>query len=105
MAHPYLTRRAQIIGFFAILVVFGTTCAVFLRSPIVAISAAAGAAVLLALAAYYQIRIGPRISQIPRTAPWPPNSFRGWFGVFMFVLAIVGMALIVLWSVLHGHKI
>jgi hypothetical protein len=105
MAHPYLTRRAQIIGFFSILLVFGTAWAVFLRSPVVAVSAAAGAAVLLALAIYSQIRFGPRIGEVPKSAPWPPNSFYGWFGVFMFVLAIIGMVLVVLWSLLHGYKI
>jgi hypothetical protein len=102
MAHPYLTRRAQIIGFFSILLVFGTAWAVFLRLPVLAVSAAAGAAVLLALA---QIRFGPRISEVPKSAPWPPNSFYGWFGVFMFILAIIGMVLVVLWSLLHGYKI
>jgi len=105
MAHPYLTRRAQIIGFFGILLVFGAASAVVLRSPVVAVSAGTGAAVLLALAIYSQIRFGPRISEVPRSAPWPPNSFHGWLGVFMFVLAIMGMILIVLWRVLHGYKI
>ena len=105
MAHPYLTRRAQIIGFFGILLVFGTAWAVVLRSLVVAVTAGAGAAVLLALAVYSQIRFGPRISEVPRSAPWPPNSFHGWFGVFMFVLAAIGMALVALWSLLHGYKI
>jgi hypothetical protein len=105
MAHPYLTRRAQIIGFFGIMLVFGTAWAVVLRSPVLAVCAAAGATVLLALAIYSQIRFGPRISEVPRSAPWPPNFFHGWFGVFMFVLAIIGMILIVLWRVLHGYKI
>jgi hypothetical protein len=105
MVHPYLTRRAQIMGFFGILLVFGMAWAIFLRSPVVAVSAAAGAVVLLALAIYSQIRFGPRISEGPRSAPWPPNSFRGRFGVFMFVLAIVGMILIVFLRILHGYKI
>jgi hypothetical protein len=105
MAHPYLTRRAQIIGFFSILLVFATAWGVVVRSPVVAVFAGVGAAVLLALAIYSQIRFGPRISEVPRRAPWPPNSFHGWFGVFMFVLAIIGMILIVLWRVLHGYKI
>jgi hypothetical protein len=105
MAHPYLTRHAQIIGFCGILLVFGSAWAVFLRLPVVAVSAAAGAAILLALAIYSQIRFGPCISDVPRSSPWPPNSFRGWFGVFMFILAIGGMVLIALFRILHGYKI
>jgi hypothetical protein len=105
MPHPYLTRRAQITGFLAILLVFGTGWAVVASSPVIAVSAAAGAAVLLAFAIYTQIRFGPRISEVPRAAPWPPNSFQGWFGVFMFAVAIIGMVLVVLWWVLHGYEI
>ena len=59
-----------------------------------------------AFAAFCLVRAyRPRISDVPKTAPWPPTSFQGWFGVFMFVLAVIGMALVVLWSLLHGHKI
>jgi hypothetical protein len=63
--------------------VFGTVWAVVLRSPAFAISGAAAAAVLLALAVYCQIRFGPYISEVPKTVPWPPNSFQGWFGLFI----------------------
>ena len=105
MAHPYLTRRAQIIGFFSILLVFATAWGVVVRSPVIAVFAGVGVAVLLALAIYSQIRFGPRISEVPKSVPWPPNSFHGWFGVFMFILAIIGMVFVVLWSLLHGYKI
>jgi hypothetical protein len=105
MPHPYLTRRAQIFGFFAILLLIGTALAVALGFTVIAISAAAAAAVLLALAISSQIRFGPRISEVPKAAPWPPSSFRGWFGVFMFVVAIIAMILIMVLRVLHGYKI
>jgi hypothetical protein len=82
MSHPYLTRCAQITVVFAILLVFGTVWAVVLRSPAFAISGAAAAAVLLALAA-----------------------FQGWLGLFMFIVAVIGMVVIVLWHVLHGYRI
>src|SRR4029453_6454782 len=98
MPHPYLTRRAEIFGFFAILLLIGTTLAVALGLTVIVVSAAAAAAVLLALAIFNQIRFDPRISEVPTTAPWPPNSFRGWFGVFMFVVAIIAMIVI---TVLH----
>jgi hypothetical protein len=41
---------------------------------VIAVSAAAAAAVLLALAISSQIRFGPRISEVPKTAPSPPAA-------------------------------
>ena len=105
MSHPYLTRRAEIAGFFAILLLVGTVCAVVLGSRVVAVSAGVAAAVLLAVVIYHQIRFGPRISEVQRTVPWPPNSFRGRFGVFLFIFAVIGMLVVVLWQVLRGYKI
>jgi hypothetical protein len=105
MPHPYLTRRAEIIGFVAVMLLIGASCAFYFRLHVVALAALLAGAVAFAFAIYSQIRFGPRISEVPRTAPWPPNSLRGWFGVFMFVLAIIGMGLVVLWRVLHGYTI
>src|SRR5262249_20152830 len=105
MPHPYLTRHAEIIGFVAVILLISAGCAFYLRLPVVAAAALLAGAVAFGLAVYSQIRFGPPISKVPRTGPLPPNSFRGWFGLFMFVLAIIGMGLVVFWRVLHGHKI
>jgi hypothetical protein len=61
--------------------------------------------VLLAFAVYSQLRFGPPISAVPKSAPWPPNSFHGWFGVFMFVVVIILMALMIVWRLFRGNKI
>jgi hypothetical protein len=101
MAHPYVTRRARTLGLFAFLLLIGAGFGVARGLPVVAFSAAITGSVLLAFAVYTQIRFGPRISEVPRTAPWPPQSFHGWFDVFMFVVAVIGMLVIVLWHVLR----
>lgn len=105
MPHPYLTRRAEIIGFIAVVLVIAAGCAFYFRLPVVGVAALLAAAVAFGLAVYSQIQFGPRISEVRRTAPWPPNSVLGWFGVFMFVLAIIGIGFVVFWHVLHAHKI
>jgi len=105
MPHPYLSRRAEIIGFVAVLLLIGAGCAFYFRLLVTALAALLAGAVAFVFAVYCQIRFGPRFSEVPRAAPWPPNSLRGWFGVFMFLLAIIGMGLVVLWHVLRGYKI
>jgi hypothetical protein len=87
------------------MLLIGAALAVALGFTVIAVSAAVAAAVPLTLAIYSQVRFGPRISDVPRAAPWPPNSFRGWFGVFAFVVAIITMIVIVVLHVLHGYKI
>ena len=105
MAHPYVTRRARTLGLFAFLLLIGSGFAIARGFLVVAFSAAITGGVLLALGVYTQIRFGPRISEVPKTAPWPPQSFQGWFGVFMFVVAVIGMLVVVLWHALRGYKI
>lgn len=105
MAHPYVKRRTRTLGLFAFLLVIGSGFAIARGLPIVAFSAAITAVVLLALGVHTQIRFGPRPSEVPKTAPWPPQSFHGWFGVFIFIAAVIGMLAVVLWHVLRGYKI
>jgi hypothetical protein len=75
MAHPYLKRRAQIIGFFSILLVFATAWGVVVRLPVIAVFTGVSAAVLLALAIYSQIRFGPRISEVPKSCSLASKLF------------------------------
>jgi hypothetical protein len=105
MPHPYLTRRTEIIGFVAVVAMIGASCAFYFHLYVLAFAAILVGAAALAFAVYSQIRFGPRLNEVPRTAPWPPNSFRGWFGVFMFVVVGIAMVLLVAWRVLHGFKI
>ena len=61
--------------------------------------------VLLAFFVYSQLRFGPSMKVVPRSAPWPPNSFQGWFGLFMFIAGGILMALMIIWRLFHGYKI
>jgi hypothetical protein len=39
------------------------------------------------------------------SAPWPPQSARGWFGAIMFTLAVAGMVVVVALRLLYAHTI
>lgn len=106
MPHPYLTRRARITGAagtFLLIVSFGSDLFPYPRQPAIlvitsVVSALLGACFIL-LALYSQLRFGPAIAAIQR-APWPPNSSRGWFGVFMFVIVLVAMTAVLIFHFL-----
>ena len=114
MPHPYIIKRTEISGFFGFICLFGGYFALTSESTVArlrdrllpthdpAVLHAAGvvllvlAVLLLGFATYSQWRFGPRISSIPARLPlWPPRGFHAWFGVVMFVLALLLMGAIV----------
>jgi uncharacterized membrane protein YidH (DUF202 family) len=123
MAHPYIIRRTEISGFFGLLLLFlafasGSHDPAVVKyrmqfthvvdprllHTITVVCSVAGIA-LLVFAVYSQLRFGPPMSAVPRSAPWPPTSFHGWFGVVMFVVIVILMALMIIWRLLPGFKI
>ena len=114
MPHPYVIRRTEISGFFGMLCLFGGYVALasdptvaslrlhFLHTKDFGLLHSIGvvllvlAGVLLSFAVYSQLRFGPSIKSVRTPAMiWPPRGFRAWFGVVVFVLVILLMAVFV----------
>jgi hypothetical protein len=114
MPHPYLTRRTEVCGFFALVLLFlafatGTSDPSVVRlrfrftgisDPaslhIMAAAFAAAGVFLLAVAVFIQVRYGPKILEV-RLAPasLPPRGW-SWLGVGIFAFVLVLMAVVVL---------
>jgi hypothetical protein len=115
MPHPYLTRRTEVFGFFAIICLFlafatGTSdpSVVRLRFRFIGISDPASLHImatafavagvfLLAVAVFIQVRYGPKILEVHlRPASWPPRGWRLWFNVGILAFVFVLMAIVVI---------
>jgi hypothetical protein len=105
MPHPYVTRRAQISGFLGFAFLIAAVVLGSQRLHAIAILTGSCGFLLLAFAVYSQIRFGPGFTAVPKSAPWPPNSFSGWFGLVMFVVALILIGLVITLRFLHAHTI